>query len=89
MLGYKICILLILIIVLSQIVNINKEKYTSVIRSKIKIVGNKIFKTHNKQNTYFRIKKLYNETLHEFDFVPKMEFNDKNLKLQKIISKIN
>ena len=49
MLGYKICILLILIIVLSQIVNINKEKYTSVIRCKIKIVGNKIYKTHNKQ----------------------------------------
>jgi|TARA_B110000261_G_scaffold160919_1_gene201401 thiamine kinase-like enzyme len=79
MLGYKIYLLSLLCIILFY--SKKRENYTSENRNKIKIVGNKIYKTHNNQKTYYKIKKLYDETLHKFDFVPIMEFNDKKLEI--------
>ena len=38
---------------------------------------NKITKPYHNKPAYFKIKKLYEETLHKFDFVPRMEFDDK------------
>ena len=53
------------------------------IRKKTKIEGNIIYKYLNNSKTYFRIKKLYNKTLHSFDFVPRMKFNDKKLEIKE------
>jgi hypothetical protein len=60
-----------------------EEKYffTSVNRKKIVISKNKITKPLYDHNAYKRIKKLYHNNLNKFDFIPKMEFNDKKFEI--------
>ena len=78
-----IILLIFLIIYLLYILNNNKEFFRSVKKNKIKInkKTNKITKPYHNKSAYFKIKKLYNKTLHKFDFVPKMEFDDNKFEI--------
>ena len=56
------------------------ETYTGVInKNNLLVKDGKIYKPYKKQSTYLRIKNLYNDILHTFSFVPRMEFDDANL----------
>ena len=44
-----------------------------------------IYKTFKKEGTYKRIKDYYEKTLVNWDFCPRMEFDDKNIIIKSLI----
>ena len=71
------------VIVLFYLLKFKKDFFKSVKKNKLRInrETKKIVKPYHNKRAYFRIKKLYKKTLHKFDFVPRMDFNDKKFEI--------
>ena len=68
---------------LFYLLKFKKDFFKSVKKNKLRInkKTNKIVKPYHNKRAYYKIKKLYKKTLHKFDFVPRMDFNDKKFEI--------
>ena len=71
----KLIFLIILVILLFIFLFYKHDNFTCVVKKRINYKTSKIIKKI-KKNQYFKIKKLYETKLKNFDFIPKMEFDD-------------